>query len=79
MEETGIFIITTVRHNTNNMKTLYSLELVYSLGIVLVNEMKGFLNIRPNESHMLESSVSTPVCGTILRFRSEDTGTVSSY
>lgn len=48
---------------------------MYSLGMVFANEIRGFLNRRPNESLVLESSVSTPVCGTKLRLRSEETGT----
>lgn len=45
---------------------------MYSLGMVFANEIRGFLNRRPNESRVLESSVSTPVCGTKLRLRSGD-------
>lgn len=72
MEETGIYIIMVVRYNTNSMNILYILRIFKQRAVryILGNEMKGFLNVRPNESLVLESSVGPLVCGTKLRLRS---------
>lgn len=72
MEETDIYIIMVVRYNTNSMNILYILRIFKQRAVryILGNEMKGFLNVRPNESLVLESSVGPLVCGTKLRLRS---------
>lgn len=63
--------MTIMRPNSTIMKTLCILRickmLAYLFGMILANEMKSFLNIRANESHVFKTSVNIPVCGTKLR------------